>query len=127
MKSSIIVRLAVILLAGLTVSSCCKVGMKKCNDDADKVAIEDVKNCLGAVHNAIKFYYNDHQAFPETFETLETDDYLMIDPVTRASWVWTLSKAENGHLLLRATSVEKGCCGKKTVVTMDYETGEWVK
>jgi len=127
MKPSHAIQFIAILLIGLTASSCCKVGMKKCNDDTDKFAIEDAKNCLGAVYNAVKFYYNDHQAFPPTFETLETDDYLMIDPVTRANWVWTLSKAENGHLLLRATRIEKGCCGKKITVTMDYETHEWVE
>ncbi len=126
MQSQITIRLTVILFA-LTLASCQRIGMKKCNDDKDKFAIEDVKSTLGAVGNAVKFYYDDHQAFPPTFETLETDDYLMIDPVTRASWVWTLSKAENGHLLLRATSVENNCCGKKMTVTLDYETWEWIE
>ena len=126
MKASNSIRLVTILIFGLTISSCYRIGMK-CGSESEKADIEDAKSCLGAAVNALKFYYEDNKAYPDSFEVLETEEYLTIDQESRVKWDWNLTKSADGHILLSATSVKNSCCGKKRTVAFDYTTGEWVK
>ncbi|NQU06168.1 MAG: hypothetical protein HQ568_08760 [Calditrichaeota bacterium] len=94
-------------------------------DSLIMVQITDAMQTIGATFNAVRFYKNDNNKFPVSFEELEEQEYLCADSTTKCMWDFSLILEEQNLTLIKAVSTEQMKGGAGKVVLYDVNTNNF--
>jgi type II secretion system protein G len=84
----------------------------------------DAQSTIGAIHNAVKMYYQDLGTYPSDVDELETLGYLTMDDGTKRQWEFTLIGDPIAQIEAVSTAEMKGGAGHS--VLYDVQTGRYI-
>ena len=87
--------------------------------------ITDAMQTIGCTFNAVRFYKNDNNKFPASFEELEEKEYLCADSATKCIWDFSLILEEQNLTTIKAVSTEQMKGGMGNVILYDVNTNNF--
>ena len=87
--------------------------------------VKEAKSVIGATFNAVRFYKNDNNKFPTSFEELEAKEYLYVDSISKFLWDFSLIVEEQKLIKIKAVSTDQMKGGVGNVILFDVENGDF--